>query len=350
MHTAATQTPLSRPRRIGFTPRNQQNERISTRVSSSSSPAAGAGVIMPATVLPARGLRRTAEHSRSVVPPAGTPTTRPAPRTMQRSSTSKRHLCDIASEDHDAKERVDHVESEKKKKKSSSPTVAVPSQHDNQNQTNSTSKPTTAPSKKRTQNKATNRRPPRPRFSGLGVGGLSFFCKAVTNNVNIHTMKTFMATTADLRLVSASSMDCKYVWVWKDGTCDAAFGFYNESVLHEQEKRFHFCYAQRAFLMRYEHQKARAESLALGQPSQTLWVMQNLHDKLLHSSYDKLGLAVRIQQTTKVPDFRALCMIFPGKNLKEVASHRSNKNKTSRTTIFWLIHLNPPRAVLGILN
>ncbi|CAD7960928.1 unnamed protein product [Amoebophrya sp. A120] len=205
---AATQTPLSRPRRIGFTPRNQQNERISTRVSSSSSPTAGAGVIIPASVqLPARGLRRTAEPPRSVAP-GGTPTRAAPRRTMQRSSTSKRHLCDIASEDqHDVKERVDHNESEKikKKKKSTSPAATVvASQNDNQNQTNGTSKPTTA-SKKPTQSKATNRRPLRPRFSGLGVGGLSFFCKAVTNNVNIHTMKTFMANTADFRLVSAST-------------------------------------------------------------------------------------------------------------------------------------------------
>ncbi len=79
-------------------------------------------------------------------------------------------------------------------------------------------------------------------------------------------------------------MKCKNVWVWKVGTCDATFGLYIKSVLHEQHKRCNLCYAERAFLMRCEHQKALAESLMLGHASQTSWVMENLHDKLLHSS------------------------------------------------------------------
>ncbi len=80
-----------------------------------------------------------------------------------------------------------------------------------------------------------------------------------------------------------SPIKCKnVVWVWKEAVCNAAtFGFYIISVLHEQQnKNLNFCYAERAFLMWYEHQKAITESLMLEHASYTLWVMQNLHDKL----------------------------------------------------------------------
>ncbi len=64
-------------------------------------------------------------------------------------------------------------------------------------------------------------------------------------------------------------MHCKYVWVWKDTTCDATSGLYIKSVLREEQNRSSFCYAKRAFLMRYKHQKALAESVILRHASQT---------------------------------------------------------------------------------
>ncbi len=84
------------------------------------------------------------------------------------------------------------------------------------------------------------------------------------------------------------NIKCRNVWVWKDATCDATFGLYIKSVLREQQKRCNLCYAERAFLVRYEHQKALAKSPMLGHASQSSWVMQNLHDKQLHSSRRRL--------------------------------------------------------------
>ncbi|CAD7944529.1 unnamed protein product [Amoebophrya sp. A120] len=41
-------------------------------------------------------------------------------------------------------------------------------------------------------------------------------------------------------------MRSKYAWVWKDGTCDAASGFYKKTVLQEQREQSTVCYSDLA--------------------------------------------------------------------------------------------------------
>ncbi|CAD7953187.1 unnamed protein product, partial [Amoebophrya sp. A120] len=51
-------------------------------------------------------------------------------------------------------------------------------------------------------------------------------------------------------------MDCKNVWVWKVGTCNASFPYLENLYCITNKSRSLFCHAKTQFLMRIAYEKA----------------------------------------------------------------------------------------------
>ncbi len=120
-------------------------------------------------------------------------------------------------------------------------------------------------------------------------------------------------------------INCKSVWVWEDATCHATFGLYIKPVLHEQQKRSSFCHAERAFLMRFEHQKSPAECVMLGHASQTSCVMENMHD------FQTQTFLQSITQQSMQPGTMGFNQYGQNKNFPQTSTQLSGTAKPSDT-------------------